>query len=192
MPEAFTQLPEVERVALTLSAKAKGVPLIDRWRHLELDSSKAWLNRARRAGKWLDDAESVADLGCGHMLFETCLRPEQTYIPVDFLPRDERTAVVDFNTQPMPQLGATHFVALGLLEYLYDLEGFLRSLRTGFEAGVASFYTRRPDISEARRLTNGWVNHQTLGEIRALLGNAGFKISRAFEFQPAHFLFRLD
>jgi len=192
MPEAFYQLPEVERVALTLSAKAKGVPLADRWRQLELDTSKAWLHRARRAGKWLGDAGSVADLGCGHMLLEACLRPDQTYVPVDFVPRDDRTVVVDFNAQPIPQLGATHFAALGLFEYLYDLEGFLRSLRTSFKGGVASFYTRRPDIPETRRLANGWVNHQTDREIRALLDSAGFTISRTLEFQPAHFLFRLD
>ena len=192
MPEAFVQLPEVERVALTLTAKARGVPLVERWRELELSTSKAWFHRSRRAAKWLEDAGSVADLGCGHMLFESCLRSDQTYIPVDFLARDDRTVVVDFNKEPLPALGATHFAALGLFEYLYDLEGFLRSLRTGFTGGVASFYTRRPEISQSRRLANGWVNHHTDAEIRALLGDVGFTISQVFEFQPAHFLFRLD
>jgi hypothetical protein len=192
MPEAFAQLPEVERVALTLTAKEKGVPLVERWRELELATSKAWFHRSRRAAKWLEDAGSVADLGCGHMLLESCLRADQAYIPVDFLARDERTVVVDFNRPPIPELGATHFAALGLFEYLYDLDGFLRSLRAGFKAGVASFYTRRPDVPQARRLSNGWVNHHTDGEFRALLGDAGFTISRVFEFQPAHFLFRLD
>jgi hypothetical protein len=192
MPESFAQLPEIERVALTLNAKADGVPLVDRWHQLELSTSKAWLHRAKRAGRWLADARSIADLGCGHMLLETCLRPDQTYLPVDFLPRDDRTVVVDFNTQPIPPLAATHFAALGLFEYLYDLDGFLRSLRASFKGGVASFYTRGVDIHESRRLANGWVNHQTQADIRALLTDAGFRISRALEFQPAHFLFRLD
>ncbi len=192
MPEAFAELPEVERVALTLTAKARGVPLVERWRELELSTSKAWFHRSRRAAKWLEDAGSVADLGCGHMLFESCLRSDQTYIPVDFLARDDRTVVVDFNREPLPKLAATHFVALGLFEYLYDLEGFLRSLRSGFEAGVASFYTKRPEVPQARRLSNGWVNHQSDEEFRRLLGDAGFTISQEFEFQPAHFLFRLD
>lgn len=192
MPEAFVQLPEDERVELTLNAKAQGIPLVERWRDLEYSTSMAWSHRAQRASKWLHDAPSVADLGCGHMLFERSLRPDQVYIPVDFLPRDHRTVVVDFNREPLPELAATHFAALGVFEYLYDLPGFLRTLRSHFKAGVASFYTRQPEASETRRLAAGWVNHHTNAEIRALMGEAGFKISRAFEFLPAHFLFRLD
>ena len=192
MPEAFVKLPEVERVELTLRAKARGVPLVERWNELDVPTSKEWLFRSRLACEWLTDAEAVADLGCGRMLLETCMRPGPGYTPVDCVPRDSRTVVVDFNVQPLPRFDATHFGALGLFEYLYDLEGFLTSLRAGFKSGVATFYTRLPAISETRRLANGWVNHQTHPEFREVLTRCGFTISREAEFRPAHFLFRLD
>jgi hypothetical protein len=190
MPEAFAKLPAAERLQLTRRARAEGVPLVDRWRQLDLAVSREWLPRARLAAEWLTETRSVADLGCGRMLLETCLRPGQIYIPVDFLPRDSRTVIVDFNAELLPGIPATHFAALGLLEYIYRLESFLRWLRAGFEGGVASFATRRAPVR--RRLANGWVNHQTEDEIRGLFGRCGFILRNVAEFQPGHFLFQLD
>jgi hypothetical protein len=192
MPEAFISLSVEERITLTLKARESGTPLTERWRQLDLAVSREWSERCRQAAKWLTDANAVADLGCGQMLLESYLRRGQTYVPVDFLPRDTRTTIVDFNAQPLPELGASHFAALGLLEYIYDLDGFLGALRRNFRSGVASFFVRWSTVPEERRLGHGWVNHHTRDEIVATFVRAGFKVSRRFQYRPAHFLFRLD
>jgi hypothetical protein len=189
--EGFASLPAAERVRLTRQARAADVPLVERWQQLDLAVSEDWLPRARLAANWLAEARSVADLGCGRMLLETCLGRDQNYVPVDFLPRDNRTMVVDFNKFPLPRIAATHFAGLGLLEYLYRLERFLRWLRAGFAGGVVSF-SCRSSAPRQRRLANGWVNHHTEPEIRALLQRSGFTVRDALEFRPAQLLFLLE
>ena len=189
--EAFSKLPVAKRIELTQEARAAGVPLTQRWRELDLAVSEQWCMRAKAAAPLLADAQSVADLGCGHMLLESCLRPSQGYVPVDLVARDSRTIVTDFNAELLPKIAATHFAALGLLEYLYRLDDFLCQLSQAFTSGVASFFARR-DVLEDARLANGWVNHQTEDEIRDLFRRSGFMIQHAVEWQPAHWLFRLD
>jgi hypothetical protein len=190
-PEAFTKLPFRERVALTKQAREAGVPLVQRWRELDRTVSEEWRPRAELAAALLVDADSIADLGCGHMLLESCLRPGQGYFPVDFIARDSRTIIADFNSEALPELGATHFSALGLLEYVYRLEAFLCRLRESFAGGVATFFARG-NVREDDRLANGWVNHQTEKEIRDLLQQSGFSIRCAVEWRPSHWMYRLD
>ena len=118
------------------------MPLIERWRELQRTVSEEWSPRAELAVRLLANAESVPDLGCGHMLIESFLRPSQAYVPVDLIARDTRTVVMDFIMEALPNVKATHFAALGLLEYLYRLETFLHWLHHNFAGGVASFMTR--------------------------------------------------
>jgi hypothetical protein len=181
-----------ERVRLTREAQAQGVPLINRWANLELDVSKDWRARAAAAAGLIEDAPSVADLGCGHMLLEKCLAPGQVYVPVDCVSRDARTILCDFNREALPPMAATHFAALGLLEYIYALETFLIALRKAFSGGVASFVASQGAEHEERRLATGWVNHHDIEEIRALFERSNFSIRRVVEWRPNHFLFRLD
>jgi hypothetical protein len=185
------QSPFAERIALTTKARESGTPLLERWRNLEPEVSKSWKPRSEAAAPLLADAASVADLGCGHMMLESSLQPGQIYIPVDLVARDDRTIVCDFNRESLPDTAATHFAALGLLEYIYDLQKFLFALRKPFVGGVATFYTRR-DTTEEQRLSNGWVNHHTEDEILAIFKSSGFTVGNQIEWQPAHFLFRLD
>lgn len=189
--KAWHELAEAERAALTLKARSESVPLVDRWTQLDVTVSKKWLPRAKIAAELLTEARSVADLGCGQMLLETVLRADQVYIPLDLVRRDSRTIIVDFNSEPIPQINATHFAALGLLEYLYSLEDFLVRLRTQFKSGVLSFFARHA-TTEVNRLSHGWVNHQTEDEFRRLVMDSGFAIRHAVQYQPAHLLYLLD
>lgn len=190
MDRVWAELSRTEQAALTIKARAEGVPLIDRWRRLDLTVSKTWLSRARLAAELLADARSIADLGCGQMLLERCLRPHQAYIPLDFIRRDSRTIIVDFNIDAIPPVGATHFAALGLLEYHYRLESFLPALRARFEGGAISFASRRDGETETSRLRHGWVNHQSDTELNLLLVHSGFAIRRTVSWadQSLHLL----
>jgi hypothetical protein len=191
MQEDFALLPAAERVALTQHARSVGIPLVQRWTELKLGVSQEWRPRAEAAARLLLDARSVADLGCGHMLLESCLTASQLYIPVDFVRRDSRTIVCDLNREHLPTIPATHFAALGLLEYMYSIEEFVVALRTRFVGGVASFFTRRNE-TEVARIAAGWVNHQTDEEMRRIFQQADFTIRDVIEWRPWHFLYRVE
>ena len=85
--------PPSDRAAITREARQKFEPVMILWS----DFGEQWPVRATAAAAWLADASSVTDLGCGTMSLERYLRPEQRYVPVDLLPRDERTLVLDLN-----------------------------------------------------------------------------------------------
>ena len=188
--EAWMNLSLAERIKVTREAQTRMVPLVERWSTLDRDVSDAWSPRAAFAARMLSDAESIADLGCGHMLLERFLRPDQRYVPVDLVARCSRTVVCDFNRDQLPALGVTHFAALGLLEYIYNLDSFLRAVRGQFVGGVATFYVCR-GTTETERLGAGWVNHHTEQEIRQVLEATGFTIQEAFEWASSHLMFRL-
>ena len=188
--EAFMELPAEERVGRTRSALAKGVPLFESWLELDPAVSVEWSPRAAQAAIMLEGASSVADLGCGHMQLKRYLRPDQFYVPVDLVGREVRTIVFDFNRDRLPHIDADYFAALGLLEYIYDIDGFLRDLRVNFVGGVASFFTRN-GTTESYRVSNGWVNHHTLDELRSLLIATGFGIYDEREWRKDHYLFLL-
>jgi hypothetical protein len=185
----FMELSVEERIAQTLEAREAGVPLA-RWVALSVDDSKAWESRAKLAAQLLRDAESVADLGCGHMLLEPHLKAR--YIPVDLVMRDARTIVVDFN-KALPEIPATHFAALGLLEYIYDLPAFLSTLQARFRGGVLSFAVRKDEESSRERLGFGWVNDESQKQLEELLVRCGFSIreSRQWQGMP-QWLYRVD
>ena len=87
------------------------------WSELRRDFGEEWLDRATAAAAWLADASSVTDLGCGTMSLERCLRPEQRYVPVDLLPRDERTLALDLNKSPdIERLPLFQVCAVGIFD----------------------------------------------------------------------------
>jgi len=60
------------------------------------------------------------------MTLEQFLAPGTTYIPVDVVSREGRTVVVDLDQETLPAFDAESAVALGLLEYVYDVPRCLR------------------------------------------------------------------
>lgn len=166
-----------------------------RWAQVQADFGDRWQPRAELAAEWLAGANSVADLGCGSMNLERCLRPGQSYVPVDVARRDERTIILDFNRAPdlarLPPADAC--ALLGVLEYCYEPSGLLRALRGTYRQVIATFNAGHAAESLEMRLGHGWVNHYSHGELLELFADHGFAVSREhlFEGRRREYLFDL-
>ena len=85
---------------------------------------------------------------------------------------------------------ATLVTALGLLEYLDDLPGFLARLR-GFDRPTVATYHAADDTPGVERTALGWQNHMTRAEFLSMCQSAGFDISARWVFDGHQSLFHL-
>jgi tetratricopeptide (TPR) repeat protein len=96
--------------------------------------------RAREAADFIPSGARVLDLNCCHMAVERYLPPGCTYLPCDRVRRDDRTLLCDLNRQSIPPAtGATHIVALGVLDSIADWRGFLKQLHALALPAVVSY-----------------------------------------------------
>ncbi len=112
---------------------------------------------------YIDKTGTVADFGCGMMWLEQFLGEGNTYLPIDYIRRDERTVVADFNNDPFPKVSGEVAFLSGSLEYVKDLKGFIQNLTAAdFPQIVISYCTleKNPDM-RARRALN-WVSHESI------------------------------
>jgi hypothetical protein len=145
-----------------------------RRRNLPLWSSasefdEAWKARIALMARYVDRPGAVADFGCGPMWLEEFLPPGNTYVPIDYIPRDDRTIVLDLNADPLPDLHAQVAVMSGVLEYVRDLEPLVSQLeQQGFTRLIVSYNTvdRVPRLI-VRKAFN-WVSHLHLDELLTL------------------------
>jgi hypothetical protein len=173
--KAFFVLPPSDRAAITREARQKFEPVMILWS----DFGEQWPVRATAAAAWLADASSVTDLGCGTMSLERYLRPEQRYVPVDLLPRDERNLVLDLNKSlDIERLPASESCAvLGVFEYSYAPDELVAMLRRRYRQVVTTF-NMLGEESIAWRIEQGWVNHFTRDEFIGLFARHGFGATR--------------
>jgi hypothetical protein len=128
----------------------------------------AWKQRIAEMASFIDGPGRVADFGCGLMWLEQYLSVEQTYVPIDFVRRDARTMVVDFNAGPLPRIDADVAFLSGILEYVRAPLPFLAQLSSmGFRQVILSYNTieQMPDLSERRFL--GWANDLSLIDVQS-------------------------
>lgn len=174
----WMSLTKEERKALARAAVAERRTLIERWRDMGDKISPGRDERAQIAARFIPNGCCVVDVGCGTMMpLERHLSPGTRYVPVDVVRRDARTVVVDLNVARLPDLKADYVVALGVLEYLNDVPGFLEQIDCN-----AIFSYAPVDLEKPRdRAASGWVNSYTIEEIGRLFLRAGFQIA---ERQP--------
>jgi hypothetical protein len=188
---SFYDLDMEDRIALTEGAIEKRATLMRRWETLHIERASGWDRRASIAAGMLTDCPSVADMGCGHMTLERYLSPGTRYLPVDVVRRDKRTIVVDFNRVPPPLLEAHTAVCLGLLEYLYDVEGFLDKLRAGYQILVVSYNPAYDHSLLKHRRAHAWVNDYAVGQIEALFDANGWEAAEALCLDGHQMLWKL-
>jgi hypothetical protein len=131
-------------------------------------------NRAMAAAKFIALNSRVMDIGCAAMLIEKYLPLGCTYLPLDCVPRDERTTICDLNADPVPDLNADVAVVLGVLEYLFHVPKFLKQVHKVAPTLVLSYHPFDRDPGRDR-LSMLWNNSLNSGELIALLRYAGYK-----------------
>lgn len=130
-------------------------------------------SRAKRAAAYAQEGARILDLGCGAMALERYLPAGCSYQPCDMVARDARTSVCDFNAGEFPEGVECDLVfALGVLEYLADVPGFLAKLRALGKPAILSYsVTDREGPSDRRAL--GWINDYTEAQLLGLMAAAG-------------------
>lgn len=122
-----------------------------------------WKKRIEVMASYIDVPGVVADFGCGMMWLEPFLKKTNTYLPIDYIKRDERTVVVDLNQHPLPPLSASVGFLSGVLEYISDLRGFLNYLQEAKLNKVILSYCTMENIPDLRmRKSLNWVNNESV------------------------------
>ena len=164
---------------------------MERWAVLGHGESHPWSSRAAIAVEMMQGPESVTDLGCGAMLLEQHLPETSTYRPVDCVPRDARTLVIDFNVTPVPHLDTQWVACLGLLEYLFDVRKFLEDLRKGYNRAVITYCPADAPLPLEPRRAHAWVNDHRLDEIERLFLEAGWTVAERRSIDNAQYAWKL-
>lgn len=186
-----------QRRELTERALLERRTLIEVWTPIVAEAQEdapeaLWLARAQLAASLLRDVDSVLDIGCLNMDLERCLRPGTGYFPCDVIARDERTIVVDLNREPPPTVDAQAVALLGVLEYLFDVEGLLSALAARYPIAVVTYAAHR-----GRRGTHGnrrnlfWFNEYSVEEIVELFARTGWEIEATEIINGRHTMWRL-
>ncbi len=133
----------------------------------------------------------VLDLGCVVPALKLLLPQGCRYIGSDVVERFEGCLVANYNASEIPpKNGATIVTVLGLLEYLVDIPGFLRSLRT-YELPVLLTYHTTDDTPGIDRKAFGW-NSYTRQDLVSVVQDSGFDFSADWTFDGRQSLLLLN
>lgn len=131
---------------------------------LEFDES--WKKRISVMASYIDSPGVVADFGCGLMWLEQFLKPENNYIPIDYIRRDERTIVVDLNKEPIPKTNANIAFLSGVLEYIKEPVQFVNQLTNiGFSQIILSYCTIEKFNELTKRNQLNWKSHESIFDL---------------------------
>ena len=184
----FIKLDKGTRTHLSRESVRTGSTLVSRWLDMGQNVAPGLMKRAEIAAGLIEPGRIVADIGCGAMLLERTLPPDCTYIPVDCVPRDTRTLVVDLNKTALPLLNCDIVVGLGVLEYLADVPGFVGQIRREAIFSYAPVET----APNHDRASSGWFNSYTASEMDNIFEAAGFEIKLRVQCPGRHLLWHLD
>jgi hypothetical protein len=161
--------------------------------NLHLQADPSWQARAElavemweRKGRPLHDREparplAIGDLGCGSErlrgVLEDRLEDRFTYEGYDLQPQAPETVRLDLGRE-LPGRDFDLVFSLGLLEYLPDLEWFLRGVAKISRFAVISYVVADSpdDLSDRDRRQRGWVNHNSRRQLSELCEGGGFSV----------------
>lgn len=88
-----------------------------------------WDERSRLMAQLVPPGTVVFDFGAGRQALRDRLPPGCRYLPIDCIPTTPDTFVVDYNVEcRFPEVDADVAFMSGFLEYVVDVEAFLRAL----------------------------------------------------------------
>ena len=133
-----------------------------------------------------EESRSVLDLGCGTRELEKFLtgtgndKEPIEYWGADYADRGDGTIICDFNKGEFPDKEADTVFCSGCLEYMEDVDGFLRKMcRSGRKEIVLSYcpLEYKNDILQRRQL--GWKNHLTISSLVRKMKIFGYSLCKA-------------
>jgi len=131
---------------------------------------EAWKARIAHLAAFVDTSGPVADIGCGMMWLEPLLARGNQYIPIDYVRRDDRTILVDLNSQTLPAIDAEFVFMSGVLEYIRDVPRFLRQLMVRrFRRILLTYCTTECWWKMPLRHSLNWVSHESLEDLLRVL-----------------------
>ena len=164
------------------------------WRERELTDAftwneRAWIERKNLLSRWIgNDIYSIVDLGAGNMSLKNILPKCISYYPVDYIARSDQTIVADFNNYEFPELSVDCCFCSGVLEYIKDLDWFVKKLhQTGCKYILTSYSIRQENESIEERRSRAWVNDYTFNQLVDLFQKNGFILTdwnKHFEYSP--------
>ncbi len=119
--------------------------------------------RARFVGSIIDslspsiDVKTLLDLGCGDLILSRHISNQLKYTPADIYKRSGDCIVLDLNKNEYPTNFYGVIAAIGVIEYINDVEGLFSSLSAKCEVLVCTY---SPSEGNPGRNSN-WHNHMT-------------------------------
>jgi hypothetical protein len=133
----------------------------------------------------------LLDLGCGTAAMRKMLSKASSHLPADVAVRAPLFVTSDIYRGELPPGGeATHVAALGVLEYVDDLEDFLKGLRA-YNLPIFVSYYATDDTGDVDRESLGWKNAYRRNELMRMFIAAGFQPAPKWAFDGLQSLFRL-
>jgi len=153
-----------------------------------------WHARSVLAADVVPAGSRVLDLGCGAMTLERSLPFGCAYQPCDVVARDERTIVVDLNTDGVPEAAVAAcdlVVMLGLWEYLFKPgEVFAALARTG--RPILCSYCPTELTAHVDRRALGWVNDFSLSAFLDVARQNGYRPALERQIDDLQYLVKLE
>ena len=131
--------------------------------------SSAWQKRAEAMSGWLQEGDSILDLGAGDLILRQYLPLNCVYLSVDRKFRPDLWKVSDLNKEPVPKGDYDVIYIAGLVEYLDEPETFLKSIHGMSDRVIISM---RTNLTGAER----WPKNLRVENRHVLFKNLGFTI----------------
>ena len=158
------------------AAVAAGTTDLTRWLD-ETQYEPGWQVRSVRAVELAKGARWFCDIGCGPQFLRRLLPPGSVYLPADLRRWTPDPAEIELNAGRLPitylELSDVCFL-LGVLEYLLDVEGFLRVLRPRVDRVVISY--NPAELVPDDRAAMGWLNALTTEQLRETFHRGGMEL----------------
>ena len=111
-----------------------------KWTAVTNSDTSVWEDRSKIISHFIRPTDVVLDLGAGNQTLQKYLPRGCGYIPVDCTDALPNTFVIDFNKEfRLPNEPFNIVVAAGFLEFLTDVDGFLRRLAAQCEGKLLLF-----------------------------------------------------
>lgn len=153
-----------------------------------------WDDRNIQIANFIQDNRSVLDLGAGAQTLRSHLKRGCRYQPCDLVKSSPDVILCDFNRGIFPDISPQSFdyvVCSGVLEYIWDPEGFIARIRNYGSRLIVTYRVHQPGDSIARRLATGWVNHMTGDQINKLFTMFGLSTEVIATRAPAEYIFQV-